>query len=136
MKFKKKLLALTVLLFAVSLFGCHASAPAETEERQPGLCGVWEGELVADVGDLTSGTHSETDGSIRLTLRDDGSGLWELSFSDDHPTSSRAFSYELDAGELRLAFEDGKQEGYAFSLAGDTLTLEGKIASYTLTCVP
>lgn len=85
--------------------------------------------MVMNVYEASDNRSSDTTSTLILHFYEDWEGLWSNSFSDNHPVSSRKFTYSIEENKLVMVFADGKIEEYIFSINEDVLSLEGKLFS-------
>lgn len=93
------------------------------------LCGTWKTQLLMNVNEVTNNSDSDTTCTVFINFDEEQEGVWSMSFSDNHPISSRRFSYSTDENKLVMVFEDSKTEEYIFSINAGALSLEGKFFS-------
>lgn len=93
------------------------------------LCGTWKTQLLMNVNKVAENSDSDTTYTVFINFDEEQEGLWSVSFADNHPISSRSFSYSTDENKLVMVFENNKIEEYIFSINAGILTLDGKFYS-------
>ena len=118
----KKIFVL-LLAAALVLTGCG---------KEETLVGIWEQEITVSV--LGAQDWTETEGIVRFTFREDGTGAQEQIILDGiHPDAVRDFTWKLEETGLTLFYPKGQTDTFDVTLKDGTLQLKHNRGSFDLT---
>lgn len=126
---KKYLHIFLIALACIFLFYYMVSDRKSSSVTLSNLCGTWKTQLLMNVNKVAENSDSDTTYTVFINFDEEQEGLWSVSFADNHPISSRSFSYSTDENKLVMVFENNKIEEYIFSINAGILTLDGKFYS-------
>ena len=88
------------------------------------IAGSWEAIQAEDMGlNLSSGF---VDMETKLVLSEEGTGAWEIEFTESRQILRREFTYQLEGRKLTMLYPDNSREVYTFRFEDDILRLEGQ----------